>query len=40
LGLYSIKDKKWHICKTTATTGDGLQAGLEWLAETLNQTEE
>lgn len=39
LGLYNIKDRKWHICKTTATTGDGLQPGLEWLADTINNSD-
>lgn len=40
LGLPTIKDRKWHICKTVATTGEGLQEGLNWLAETINSSDQ
>ena len=30
LGLSSLKTRQWHICKTSAVKGDGLQEGLDW----------
>lgn len=30
LGLGSLKSRQWHICKTSAVKGEGLQAGLDW----------
>eukprot|EP01013_Petalomonas_cantuscygni_P038626 TRINITY_DN69816_c0_g1_i1.p2 TRINITY_DN69816_c0_g1~~TRINITY_DN69816_c0_g1_i1.p2 ORF type:complete len:184 (-),score=47.78 TRINITY_DN69816_c0_g1_i1:377-928(-) len=30
LALTAIRDRKWHIQGCSATTGDGLQGGLEW----------
>ena len=35
LQLYSIKGRQWHIQKTSATKGEGLTEGMDWLAETL-----
>jgi len=35
LGLVQIKDRDWHIQACVATTGQGLQEGLEWLAQRL-----
>jgi signal recognition particle receptor subunit beta len=35
LGLTSIKDRQWHIEKSSAINGDGLGEGLDWLAETI-----
>lgn len=32
LGLHTIKDRQWYICKTSAIRNEGLQEGLEWLA--------
>ncbi|XP_075496161.1 ADP-ribosylation factor-like [Primulina tabacum] len=32
LGLYDIKDRKWHIQATCAIKGEGLYEGLAWLA--------
>ena len=32
LGLDNIKDKPWHISGCTATTGQGIGEGLDWLA--------
>jgi len=32
LGLSSLRYRKWFVQPTTATTGDGLYEGLEWLA--------
>ena len=33
LGLRGIKDRAWHVQGCTATTGDGLSEGLEWIAK-------
>lgn len=33
LGLETIKEKPWHICATNAVTGEGLQSGMDWLAD-------
>lgn len=35
LGLTSIRDRQWHICKATALKGEGLHEGLDWLCETI-----
>lgn len=35
LGLVNIKDRQWHICKTSALHGQGLQEGLEWLSNAI-----
>lgn len=32
LGLVSIKDRQWHLCKSSAINGEGLNEGLDWLA--------
>eukprot|EP00455_Lapot_gusevi_P044471 TRINITY_DN5559_c0_g1_i2.p1 TRINITY_DN5559_c0_g1~~TRINITY_DN5559_c0_g1_i2.p1 ORF type:complete len:183 (+),score=28.17 TRINITY_DN5559_c0_g1_i2:49-597(+) len=37
LGLPAIKERRWQICKTVATTGEGLQEGLDWLAQILTE---
>jgi ADP-ribosylation factor-like protein 1 len=37
MGLSSIKDHSWFICKTCAVKGEGLHEGLDWLAEQLKQ---
>jgi signal recognition particle receptor subunit beta len=37
MGLSSIKDHSWFLCKTCATKGEGLYEGLDWLAEQLSQ---
>ena len=31
LGLQRIMDKPWYICASNSTTGEGLQEGVEWL---------
>ena len=31
LGLQNIMDKPWYICASNSTTGEGLQEGVEWL---------
>jgi len=36
LGLHSMRNRKWYIQATCATSGDGLYEGLDWLAHTLN----
>lgn len=35
MGLYELKNRKWHIQGTCALKGDGLYEGLDWLASTL-----
>ncbi|KAM7277725.1 hypothetical protein ACFE04_004859 [Oxalis oulophora] len=37
LGLFDIKNRKWHIQGTCALRGDGLYEGLDWLASTLKE---
>jgi len=35
LGLHALKNRKWYIQSTCATSGDGLYEGLDWLSQTL-----
>ena len=35
LELSNIHDKPWHICASNAVTGEGLDDGLQWLADQL-----
>lgn len=35
LGLNDVKDRKWFAQATSATTGEGLYEGLEWLSRAL-----
>eukprot|EP01090_Pellita_catalonica_P007701 TRINITY_DN182_c0_g1_i1.p1 TRINITY_DN182_c0_g1~~TRINITY_DN182_c0_g1_i1.p1 ORF type:complete len:178 (-),score=39.74 TRINITY_DN182_c0_g1_i1:32-565(-) len=35
LGLHSMRNRKWYIQATCATSGDGLYEGLDWLSATL-----
>jgi len=35
LGLMNIKDRQWHICKASALKGEGLQEGLDWLVNAI-----
>lgn len=37
LGLFSLRDRRWHIQGTCATKGEGLYEGLDWLASTLKE---
>ncbi|KAG8649963.1 ADP-ribosylation factor isoform X2 [Manihot esculenta] len=37
LGLFELKNRKWHIQGTCALRGDGLYEGLDWLASTLKE---
>eukprot|EP01088_Endostelium_zonatum_P010950 TRINITY_DN2465_c0_g2_i1.p1 TRINITY_DN2465_c0_g2~~TRINITY_DN2465_c0_g2_i1.p1 ORF type:complete len:162 (+),score=34.22 TRINITY_DN2465_c0_g2_i1:117-602(+) len=37
LGLYSLKNRKWYVQGCTATSGDGLCEGLDWLSHALQQ---
>lgn len=30
LDLVSIKDRPWHLQKSTATSGEGLEEGFDW----------
>nr|ANM86091.1 ADP-ribosylation factor 1 [Stygiella incarcerata] len=36
LGLPSIRNRKWFIQSSCATTGDGLYEGLDWLSQNIN----
>jgi len=36
LGLHSIRNRKWYIQSTCATSGDGLYEGLDWLSNVLS----
>ena len=33
LGLHGVRDREWYIQATTATTGEGLYEGLDWMAD-------
>lgn len=35
LGLESLRTRQWYIISTCATSGDGLDDGLDWLANAL-----
>ncbi|CAK8576968.1 unnamed protein product [Lathyrus sativus] len=37
LGLFDLKNRKWHIQSTCALRGDGLYEGLDWLSSTLKE---
>lgn len=37
LGLFDLKNRKWHIQGTCALRGDGLYEGLDWLSSTLKE---
>ncbi|CAL5212718.1 unnamed protein product [Lathyrus oleraceus] len=37
LGLFELKNRKWHIQSTCALKGDGLYEGLDWLSSTLKE---
>ena len=37
LGLFELKNRKWHIQGTCALRGDGLYEGLDWLSGTLKE---
>ncbi|GAA0141845.1 G-protein [Lithospermum erythrorhizon] len=37
LGLFELKNRKWHIQGTCALRGDGLYEGLDWLSSTLKE---
>ena len=39
LGLNQIKNREWYIQSTSATTGDGLYKGLEWISNAINKKE-
>ena len=36
LGLQSLKGRQWLVQGTSATTGQGLKEGLDWMAKTLS----
>ena len=35
--LAAIRDRPWHIQSASAKTGEGLQDGMEWLVEQINE---
>ena len=37
LGLHSVKQRDWYIQSTSATLGDGIYEGLEWLSKNLEK---
>lgn len=37
LNLHTIRDREWQIQSCSAKTGEGLQEGLEWLINTINE---
>ncbi|KAJ6858659.1 hypothetical protein NC652_041069 [Populus alba x Populus x berolinensis] len=37
LGLFELKNRKWHIQGTCALRGDGLYEGLDWLSGTFKE---
>jgi len=39
LGLHAIKDRQWHMQKASALKGEGLQEGLDWLANAIKGTQ-
>lgn len=36
--LDSIKNKPWHICASNALTGEGLEAGVNWLTDQISSS--
>ena len=36
LGLHTVKDRQYHICRSAANIGEGLNEGLGWLSNTLS----
>merc|ERR1712170_143725 len=37
LGLHSLRNRKWYIQSTCATSGEGLYEGLDWLSNALKE---
>lgn len=37
LNLNELRDRTWQILPCSARTGEGLQEGMEWLVEQINQ---
>ena len=35
IGMHNMRGRDWHVQSCTATTGDGLWEGLDWLNDTL-----
>ncbi|KAH3743803.1 ADP-ribosylation factor 1 [Pelomyxa schiedti] len=38
LGMHTLRNRKWFIQATCATSGDGLYEGLDWLSHNLNRS--
>ncbi|KAF0902466.1 hypothetical protein E2562_016290 [Oryza meyeriana var. granulata] len=39
LGVYELKNRRWHAQGACALTGDGLRGGLDWMASTLRDVQ-
>lgn len=37
MGLHNLRSRQWYIQACTATTGDGLYEGLDWMVATLQK---
>ena len=37
LELHTLGNRRWHVQATTATTGEGLFEGLQWLRDSLSK---
>lgn len=37
LGLHGLKSRQWYIQATSATTGDGVCEGIDWLSEAVRK---
>ena len=37
LNLHNIRDRKWYVQGSSATSGDGIIEGFKWLSKTLNK---
>lgn len=35
--MHTMGNRRWHVQATTATTGEGLFEGLEWLSHSFNK---
>ena len=37
LGLHELRGRTWHVHGATATTGDGLYEGMDWMADAVKR---
>ena len=40
LGLHDLRGRTWHVRGATATTGDGLYEGMDWMADAVRRREQ